>query len=216
MLQFITNSSIPSVILEQAAAAIEGGCRWIQLRMKNSPHDTVLSTARELKSICAKHECILVIDDYVEIARELQLDGVHLGKNDMHPSKARMLLGMGAIIGATANTFEDIRNLSLQDIDYIGLGPFRYTTTKANLSPIIGLDGYATIMSQCRAAKIHIPTVAIGGITYDDIAPIMETGVNGIAVSGAIAESAKPTEETRRMVDLLQTIVEERLKKIKQ
>ena len=95
MLQFITNSSIPSVILEQAAAAIEGGCRWIQLRMKNSPHDTVLSTARELKSICAKHECILVIDDYVEIARELQLDGVHLGKNDMHPSKARMLLGMG-------------------------------------------------------------------------------------------------------------------------
>lgn len=211
MLQFITNSGIPSVAIEQAVAAIEGGCKWIQLRMKNSPHDTVLATARELKTICAKHECILVIDDLVDIAKELQLDGVHLGKNDMSPSQARMLLGMGAIIGATANTFDDIHALSQQDIDYIGLGPYRFTTTKANLSPVLGIEGYASIMEQCRKNKIFIPTVAIGGIAYDDIDSIMQTGVNGVAVSGSIINATNPTAEAQRMIELLQKIIDKRL-----
>ena len=193
MLQFITNSSIPSVAISQAVAAMEGGCKWVQLRMKDSPRDTVVSTARELKSICAKYDCILIIDDLVDVAKELQLDGVHLGKNDMPPAQARLILGMGAIIGGTANTFNDIHNLARQDIDYIGLGPFRYTTTKANLSPIIGIDGYSSIITQCRENKIYIPTVAIGGITYDDIPGIMHTGVNGVAVSGYIINATDPT-----------------------
>ncbi len=213
MLQFITNSSIPSVAISQAVAAMEGGCKWVQLRMKDSPRDTVVSTARELKSICAKYDCILIIDDLVDVAKELQLDGVHLGKNDMPPAQARLILGMGAIIGGTANTFNDIHNLARQDIDYIGLGPFRYTTTKANLSPIIGIDGYSSIITQCRENKIYIPTVAIGGITYDDIPGIMHTGVNGVAVSGYIINATDPTAETRRIIELLQGIINKRLKK---
>ena len=80
MLQFITNSAIPSVVIDQAVAVMEGGCKWIQLRMKNSPREAVVSTARELKPLCAKYECILIIDDLVDVAKELQLDGVHLGK----------------------------------------------------------------------------------------------------------------------------------------
>lgn len=213
MLQFITNSAIPSVVIDQAVAAMEGGCKWIQLRMKNSPHEAVVSTARELKPLCAKYECILIIDDLVDVAKELQLDGVHLGKNDMPPAQARLILGMSAIIGGTANTFDDIQKLSKQDIDYIGLGPFRFTTTKENLSPIVGLDGYASIISQCRANKIYIPTVAIGGITFDDIPEIMRTGVNGVAVSGSIINATNPTGETRRMIDLLQNIIDKRLNK---
>lgn len=213
MLQFITNSALPSVVIDQAQSALEGGCKWIQLRMKNSPRDIVISTAHELKQICAQYGCILVIDDYVEIAKELQLDGVHLGKSDMSVAQARLILGMGAIIGSTANTFEDIRNLSKQDTDYIGLGPYRYTTTKANLSPIIGLDGYTSIMAECRRNKIYIPTVAIGGIDYDDIPDIMNTGVNGIAVSGAITNAPDASAKTRKMIELLQDIIDKRLKK---
>lgn len=213
MLQFITNSAIPSVVIDQAVAVMEGGCKWIQLRMKNSPREAVVSTARELKPLCAKYECILIIDDLVDVAKELQLDGVHLGKNDMPPAQARLILGMGAIIGGTANTFDDIQKLSKQDIEYIGLGPFRFTTTKENLSPIVGLDGYASIISQCRANKIYIPTVAIGGITFDDIPEIMRTGVNGVAVSGSIINATNPTAETRRMIDLLQNIIDKRLNK---
>lgn len=213
MLQFITNSGIPSVVIDQACAAMAGGCKWIQLRMKNSPRDTVIATARELKPLCAEHECILIIDDLVDVAKELQLDGVHLGKTDMPPSQARLILGMGAIIGSTANTFDDIRNLSQKDIDYIGLGPYRFTSTKENLSPVIGLDGYASIMEQCRKNKIYIPTVAIGGICYDDLSDIMRTGVNGVAVSGSIIKSVNPTAETQRMIELLQKLINERLKK---
>ena len=213
MLQFITNSAIPTVAIDQAVSAMEGGCKWVQLRMKNVGRDVVVATARELKSLCTQRECILIIDDYVDIAKELQLDGVHLGKNDMSPSQARVILGMGAIIGATANTFDDICHLAVQDIDYIGLGPYRFTKTKANLSPIIGLDGYAAIIAECRKNKIFIPTVAIGGIEYDDIASIMETGVNGVAVSGAIIGASNPAAETRRMIDLLQKIVDKRLNK---
>ncbi len=213
MLQFITNSAIPTVAIDQAVSAMEGGCKWVQLRMKNVGRDVVVATARELKPLCAQRECILIIDDYVDIAKELQLDGVHLGKNDMSPSQARVILGMGAIIGATANTFDDICHLAVQDIDYIGLGPYRFTKTKANLSPIIGLDGYAAIIAECRKNKIFIPTVAIGGIEYDDIASLMETGVNGVAVSGAIIGASNPAAETRRMIDLLQKIVDKRLNK---
>ena len=201
MLQFITNSGIPSVVIDQAQSALEGGCKWIQLRMKNSPRDIVISTARELKQICAQYGCILVIDDYVEIAKELQLDGVHLGKSDMSVAQARLILGMGAIIGSTANTFEDIQSLARQDADYVGLGPFRYTETKKNLSPILGLEGYARIMRQCRENDLKIPVVAIGGITADDIPALMDAGVSGIALSGTILQAENPEAETRKIIE---------------
>ena len=165
MLQFITNSDDPEVVLSQAKAVLDGGCKWIQLRMKNSARDIVISTAQRLKPLCAEKECILIIDDYVDIAKEL---------------------GRQAIIGATANTFEDICKLVLMDIDYIGLGPFRFTSTKKNLSPILGLDGYNSIMNKCRETGYKIPIVAIGGIKHDDITALMNTGVSGIALSGSI------------------------------
>ena len=95
--------------------------------------------------IKTKRECILVIDDYVDIAKELELDGVHLGKNDMNPIEARNILGGKPIIGVTANSYEDIECYSCVDIDYIGLGPYRFTTTKKNLSPILGIDKYKNI-----------------------------------------------------------------------
>ena len=93
------------------------------------------------------------------------------------------------------------------------MGPYRYTTTKANLSPIIGLEGYTSIMAECRRNKIYIPTVAIGGIDYDDIPDIMNTGVNGIAVSGAITKAPDASAKTRQMIELLQDIIDKRLKK---
>lgn len=214
MLQFITNYDDPEVVLSQAKAVLDGGCKWIQLRMKNSARDIVISTAQRLKPLCAEKECILIIDDYVDIAKELQLDGVHLGKSDMNPVDARRELGMQAIIGATANTFEDICKLVLMDIDYIGLGPFRFTSTKKNLSPILGLDGYNSIMNKCRETGYKIPIVAIGGIKHDDITALMNTGVSGIALSGSIISAQNPTEETTKIISLLQDIINERINQL--
>lgn len=211
MLQFITHPSENITILEEIENVVAGGCKWVQLRMKDAEKEEIKEVARKAKEICKKNDVILVIDDYVDIAKELELDGVHLGKNDMPVDEARKLLGEEFIIGATANTFEDIEALRHTDIDYIGLGPFRFTSTKKNLSPVIGIDGYAEIMRRKAESSINLPIVAIGGICYDDINNIMDTGISGIAVSGSLINSKNMTEETRKMISLLESIVEKRL-----
>ncbi len=210
MLQFITHPTDKLPILDQIRQAVEGGCKWVQLRMKNAPREEIIAVAKEAKEICKKHECILVIDDYVDIAKELELDGVHLGKNDMPLTEAREFLGEEFIIGATANTFVDIEAIRHLDIDYIGLGPFRFTTTKEKLSPILGIDGYRDIIARKKAVDINLPVVAIGGITYDDIEEVMEAGVDGIAVSGSLINADDMKAETSKMIELLEKIVEKR------
>ncbi|MDE6323772.1 MAG: thiamine phosphate synthase, partial [Paramuribaculum sp.] len=184
MLQFITNHSERYSIAEEVRLAIEGGCRWIQLRMKNATDEEVKQTALGLIDICRDNDAFLVINDRVKVVEELKVSGVHLGKNDMDPLEAREFLGPHAIIGVTANTAEDILKYKGKDIDYIGLGPFRHTTTKENLSPVLGLEGYKEIITEVRNAGMEIPIVAIGGITLEDVDDLIATGVNGIAVSG--------------------------------
>jgi thiamine-phosphate pyrophosphorylase len=179
--------------------------------MKDSPKEEIIETAKSLKTICAEAEAILIIDDHVDIAKDLELDGVHLGKNDMPVKEARELLGEKFIIGATANTVDDVVSYSPIDIDYIGLGPFKYTTTKANLSPIISTDSYANIVKVAATSKKEIPIVAIGGITFNDIDTIMETGVDGIAVSGALINAPNTTEATKQMINKLNEILHKRL-----
>jgi len=211
MLQFITHPSENMTILEEIENVVAGGCKWVQLRMKDADKEEIKAVARKAKEICKKNDVILVIDDYADIAKELELDGVHLGKKDIPVDEARKLLGEEFIIGATANSFEDIEALRHTDIDYIGLGPFRFTSTKKNLSPVIGIEGYAEIMRRKAESSINIPIVAIGGICYDDINDIMDTGINGIAVSGSLINAENMTEETKRMISLLESIIDKRL-----
>lgn len=203
MLQFITHQNNQYSTIEGAKEALEGGCKWIQLRMKDSPIDEVKATALELKEICKKYEALLILDDHVELTAELEIDGVHLGKYDMPPADARKKIGEQYIIGGTANTFEDIQQLVAQDVDYIGLGPFRFTETKKKLSPVLGLEGYKKIMEECRKHDIKVPVVAIGGITTEDISDIMQTGVSGKALSSAILNSSSPKTETSKIINLL-------------
>lgn len=210
MLQFITHPSDKMTILEEIENAVNGGCKWIQLRMKNATREEIVEVATKAKDICKEHECILVIDDYVDLAKELALDGVHLGKTDMDPTEARKFLGEEFIIGVTANTFDDIEAVRHLDIDYLGLGPFRFTQTKEKLSPVLRLDGYKEIIARKKASSISLPVVAIGGIKYDDIEDIMSTGVDGIAVSGSLINAEDMTSETNKMIALLEKIVEQR------
>lgn len=196
-------------IEEEIRQAVDGGCRWVQLRMKDASRDEIVATAKRAKEICADvDDCILVVDDHVDIAKELQLDGVHLGKNDMHPDEAREILGSDFIIGATANTFDDVQALRHLDIDYIGLGPLRFTVTKQKLSPVLGLDGYRDIIARMKDASINLPVVAIGGITIADIEDVMATGVRGIAVSGELINADNMTKHTADMISILEKIVE--------
>ena len=198
--QFITHRNERFGYVDGARMALEGGCKWIQLRMKGATDDEVRAAAAAIQPLCKQHEAVFVIDDRVALAKELKADGVHLGKNDMPVGEARHVLGEDFIIGGTANTFEDIERLHREGADYIGCGPFRFTTTKQNLAPVLGLNGYFTLVNRMRAAGILLPVVAIGGIRFEDIPDIMRTGVRGIAVSGAVLGAPDPVAEMRRMV----------------
>lgn len=201
-LQFITHQTERYSYLDSARMALEGGCKWIQLRMKEAPLDEVERVALELKPLCKQHDALLVLDDHVELTKKLEVDGVHLGKNDMPIAEARRVLGEGFIIGGTANTFDDVKAHYLAGADYIGCGPFRFTTTKKNLSPVLGLEGYRSIIARMEQEGIDLPVVAIGGITYDDIPQLLQTGINGIAMSGSILRADDPVEETRRLLNI--------------
>lgn len=200
--QFITHYTDRYSYLDSARMALEGGCRWIQLRMKDHPLDEVETVGRQVQALCKEHGAIFIIDDHVELAQKLEADGVHLGKNDMPVAEARRVLGEGFLIGGTANTFNDIMSHWQSGADYIGCGPFRYTTTKKNLSPVLGLEGYARLMRQMREADIPLPVVAIGGITREDIPALMQTGVRGIALSGTVLRADDPVREMQEILNL--------------
>ncbi len=202
-LQFITHFTDRYSYLDSAMMALEGGCRWIQLRMKDADEAEIERTARQILPECRRRGAVFIIDDHVELVKRVGADGVHLGKNDMPVDEARRILGDEFIIGGTANTFEDIQRLAAQGADYIGCGPFRFTTTKKNLAPMLGIEGYENIVSLMKTHGINLPIVAIGGITYDDIPRIMSTGVTGIAISGSVLRADNPVEEMKRMVNQL-------------
>ena len=204
MLQYITHPSERYSELEQARMVIDGGCRWIQLRMKDATDEEVRKTALELTPLCRETDTFLIIDDRVELVDELRVSGVHLGKNDMSPREAREKLGPHAIIGCTANTAADILALRGIDVDYVGLGPVKPTQTKKNLSPILGTAGVAAVMSEVRAAGMTIPVVAIGGVTAEDVPALMAAGVNGVAMSGAILRAENPEFYTAKVIETLE------------
>lgn len=203
MLQFITDACDKYSIAEEVQMAIEGGCRWVQLRVKDATDDEVRLVAMELIPMCRETDTFLIIDDRVELVAELKVSGVHLGKEDMDPLQAREVLGPHAIIGVTANTAEDIIKYKGKDLDYFGIGPYKFTSTKKNLAPVLGLEGYRTLVKEVRDAGVQFPIVAIGGITKEDVKPLMETGVNGIAISRAIIDADDPVLYTSDVMELL-------------
>ena len=208
-LQFITHFTDKYSYFDSARIALEGGCRWIQLRMKDASAEEIEKEAMRILPLCRECGATFILDDQAELAKKIHADGVHLGKLDMPIAEARKMLGKDFIIGGTANTFDDVKAHCEAGADYIGCGPFRFTATKKNLSPILGLEGYRRIIARMKAEGIGLPVVAIGGITYDDIPAVMQTGVSGIALSGSILRAEDPVEETRRIVSLInQTITQ--------
>ena len=220
-LQFITHCTDRYSYVDSARIALEGGCRWIQLRMKDADESLLEETALVVQKMCKDYGATFIIDDNVHLVKKIKADGVHLGKNDMPIAEAREILGDDFIIGGTVNCFEDIlkimRNTQIgtstssvtnsqkPKVNYFGCGPFRFTSTKKNLAPILGLEGYENIIRNMKRNNINIPLVAIGGITKDDISDILKTGVDGIALSGSILKAENPVEEMKSIVEIFKS-----------
>ncbi|WP_303339127.1 thiamine phosphate synthase [uncultured Duncaniella sp.] len=186
MIQFITDGNSVEVIIDQARKALAGGVRWIQLRMKDATPDEIKSVASVIVPMCHETEATVIVDDHVELVEACGFDGVHLGKCDMDPRKAREILGSDRIIGFTVNSADDAMLAKTYPIDYVGVGPFRFTSTKKKLAEILGIEGISEII---KILGREIPSVVIGGITVEDIAVVKSAGACGVAVSGAIAHA---------------------------
>lgn len=193
-LQYISQGNTVEEQLYNIHQALDNGCDWIQLRFKNQDALEVFTLAEAVKMLCKEYLATFIINDNVHLAQQLDADGVHLGLSDMTVAEARSILGKTKIIGGTANTFEDVLQRTAENCDYIGLGPFQFTATKQNLSPIIGLEGYRSIIGQMKRENIKVPIYAIGGITLESVESLIESGIHGIAVSGLITQSQNPSQ----------------------
>ena len=203
-LQFITHYNNVYSYIDSARIALEGGCRWIQLRMKDTEEALLEETAIIVQQMCKDYGATFIIDDHVHLTRKLMADGVHLGKNDMPVAEARKILGDSYIIGSTVNSFQDILSvIETSTPDYFGCGPFRFTSTKKKLSPILGLEGYREIISQMKENGIDIPLVAIGGISKEDIPELLQSGIKGMALSGSILKAENPQDEMKEIVNII-------------
>jgi thiamine-phosphate pyrophosphorylase len=171
--------------------------------MKDAADADVEAAVCAVLPVCNSMSAKLIIDDHVDLVARTGAHGVHLGQHDMSPTEARKRLGTEKIIGFTVNNINHAECAVHEPIDYIGMGPWRFTTTKQKLAPVLGAEGVTELIAYLRRAGVDVPIVAIGGITVDDIPAVVAAGANGVAVSGEIAHAANPTLQTKLFVETL-------------
>jgi thiamine-phosphate pyrophosphorylase len=166
--------------------------------MKDAPRPQWLATAREVAAICRSHGAVSIINDSVEIAIEAAADGVHLGQKDMDWNEARRKLGPGRILGGTVNrALEAEKAVRAGCLDYVGVGPLRFTRTKRELAPLQGYDGIRNLLSIVNG----IPAWAIGGIELSDLPILREMGAAGAAVCSALLRNGTIGENVRAFLE---------------
>ncbi|WP_175414893.1 thiamine phosphate synthase [Nibricoccus aquaticus] len=182
-LMCLTQDGLAETHLEQATRLLIAGARWIQVRMKRGTPQERLTMAGMIAPLCRQYGAICIVNDSVDIAIAVNAHGVHLGKTDGLWSAARKEMGREMIIGGTINNEADARRaIRANCLDYVGIGPWRFTTTKENLSPVLGPTGVATLVAQLDG----IPVWAIGGITAADLPEVRASGAVGAAVTSAL------------------------------
>jgi len=201
-LHYISQGDTPKEHLENIQKACTSGAELVQLRLKNLSAKKILKIALEAREITNHYQTRLIINDYYKIAKEAKADGVHLGKKDTCPTLARKNLYSWQIIGGTANTLQDAETLLQKKVNYIGLGPYRFTATKDNLCPVLGLNGYTLIT---EALNTEIPIIGVGGITTEDVIAILKTGIYGVAVATTITKDFNSIKVLNKLLNASST-----------
>ena len=160
--------------------SLEGGVTFVQLREKKLDEEHFLEEAKDLKELCREYHVPFVINDNVEIAIEMDADGVHVGQRDMEAGDVRAKLGPDKIIGVSAQTVEQAVLAERHGADYLGVGAVFPTSSKDDAVEV----PFETLKAICEA--VSIPVIAIGGITKDNVKELSSSGICGIAVISAI------------------------------
>ncbi|MDN3690900.1 thiamine phosphate synthase [Chryseobacterium tructae] len=204
-LQYISQGMTRQEQEHNVRKALDNGIQWVQIRWKNAPENELTSLCETVKQLCSEYQSICIINDHVQLVKTIDADGVHLGLSDGSTEEARLILDKNKIIGGTANTISDVLQRMKESCDYIGLGPLRFTATKEKLSPILGFEGYQKIIDQLRAKAIVVPKIfAIGGVGSEDIQPLQQIGIYGVAVSGQITNQPSIIKELKALTRLRQ------------
>lgn len=190
--------------LEIAAAAIRGGVSCIQLREKTCSTREFIDEALAIRSLLARHEIPLIINDRVDVALAVKADGIHLGQKDMPCSMARQLIPENMIVGISVESLDDAIAAQKDGADYLGVSPIYPTPTKTDTAQALGLEGLRSIRSE-----VNLPLVGIGGLNADNAAAVIYNGADGVAVVSAIVAADDPEAATRDLIEIV------RLAKIK-
>ena len=189
-------------LADQVEEALKGGVTFVQLREKDLDEERFLEEAREIKELCGRYQVPFVINDNVDIAQAVDADGVHVGQSDMEAGDVRARLGQDKIIGVSAQTVEQALLAESRGADYLGVGAVFATGSKADASEV----DHETVKAICQA--VHIPVIAIGGITGENVGALTGTGVCGVAVISAIFAQEDVEEETRKLKEAVRCMVE--------
>lgn len=198
-LQYISQGSTSEEQELNIRNALDNGIKWLQVRWKNANESEFFQLCETSKKLCSEYQTVCIINDHVQMAKDIDADGVHLGLKDMSVEIARHVLGKNKIIGGTANTLSDVLQRISEPCDYIGLGPLRFTATKEKLSPVLGFEGYQNIIKSLKDKSITIPRIfAIGGVVLQDIERLQQIGIYGAAVSGEITSRPSVISEFKK------------------
>ena len=189
-------------LMEQVEEALKNGATCIQLREKELDNETFLEEAIEMKKLCKKYKVPFIVNDNVEIAIKCAADGIHVGQEDMEVSDVRRRVGENMIIGVSAHTVEEAILAVRNGADYLGLGAVFNTSTKLDAEDMSA----SVLRSICDA--VDVPTVAIGGISNENIAELAGSGVDGVAVVSAIFGAKDPGVATAKLLQLSKAMVQ--------
>ena len=185
-------------VIDVVLQAVRGGVTTVQLRWKDAPGRAFVEQARRLIDVLRPLGVPLIINDRIDVALASGADGVHVGQDDIAPADVRRLVSERYIVGLSVTSVEEARVVDPNVVDYVGLGPVFATASKADAAPPLGLDGMRAAL-----AILSVPTVAIGGVSADTAAAVMETGVDGIAVVSAISSADDPGRAAARLKSIV-------------
>ena len=185
----------------QIARLCDGGARFVQLREKHLAPREFYREAQAALAVAREHGAQLIINDRADIALALQVDGVHLGQDDLDPAAARRLLGENFIVGYSTHSIAQAIEAARLPVDYVAIGPIFATQTKENPDPIVGLEGLRQVRDSIDSS---IPLVAIGGITEATARAALDAGADSVAVINALL--AAPDLIARRTREFLEIL----------
>ncbi|WP_231427808.1 MULTISPECIES: thiamine phosphate synthase [Pedobacter] len=202
-LQYITHDVPNFPHIDQVQLACEAGAKWIQYRCLTKSNEELLADINAIAEVCDDWGTTLIVTDHIHLNGKADIQGFHIEDMNADFTALRKLVGDDITLGGSANTAENMIRLANEGADYVGLGPFSTTETKPNNFPLLAADDYSSIINQLKKLQIDIPVLAVGGIKIYDVKALMQTGIYGIAVSGAIYSADDFIEAYQDFYDLV-------------